>query len=64
MSNLKIILDEAASKLSIAVSDIEDLSISKNHKVIILDVLEELKISKDLINEARNLLEIKNSSKN
>lgn len=53
MSNLKIILDEAASKLSIAVSDIEDLSISKNHKVNILDVLEELKIVKELVSQAR-----------
>ena len=64
MSNLKILLEEAASKLSLAVSDIEDLSISKNHKVNILDVLEELKISRDLINEARHLSEAKNFSEN
>ena len=50
-NNLKILLEEASVKLSCAVNDMEDLTISKNHKINILDVLEELKIVKKLICE-------------
>lgn len=53
MNNLQILLEEASVRLSSAVSDIEDLTISKNHKVNILDVLEELKIVKELVNQAQ-----------
>jgi len=53
MTNLQILLEEASAKLSSAVGDIEDLTISKNHKVNILDVLEELKIVKELVSQAR-----------
>jgi hypothetical protein len=52
-NNLKILLEEASVKLSCAVNDMEDLTISKNHKINILDVLEELKIVKKLIIEAQ-----------
>ncbi len=52
-NNLKILLEEASVKLSCAVNDMEDLTISKNHKINILDVLEELKIVKKLICEAQ-----------
>jgi hypothetical protein len=49
-NNLKILLEEASVKLSCAVNDMEDLTISKNHKINILDVLE---IVKKLIVEAQ-----------
>jgi hypothetical protein len=52
-NNLKILLEEASVKLSCAVNDMEDLTISKNHKINILDVLEELKVVKKLIVEAQ-----------
>jgi hypothetical protein len=49
MENLKSILQEASEKINSAIGDIEDLTISKNHKVNILDVLEELKSVREII---------------
>ena len=42
-------LQEAGAKVNSAIGDIEDLTISKNHKVNILDVLEELKGAREII---------------
>jgi len=42
-------LQEAGAKVNSAIGDIEDLTISKNHRVNILDVLEELKAAREII---------------
>jgi hypothetical protein len=49
MENVKYMLQEAGAKVNSAIGDIEDLTISKNHKVNILDVLEELKAAREII---------------
>lgn len=61
MNQSKILLEEASVKLCTAVNDIEDLTITKNHKVNILDVLEDLKIVSQLLKEARSKMEQKQS---
>ncbi len=53
MDNFKNLLEEATSKLTVVVNDLEDLTISGNHKINILDVLEEIKNTRELIAEAR-----------
>jgi len=49
MENTKYMLQEAGAKVNAASGDIEDLTISKNHRVNILDVLEELKAAREII---------------
>lgn len=49
MENVKYMLQEAGAKMNSAISDIEDLTISKNHKINILDVLEDLKEAREII---------------
>ena len=49
MENVKYMLQEAGAKVNSAIGDIEDLTISKNHRVNILDVLEELKSAREII---------------
>jgi hypothetical protein len=49
MENVKYMLQEAGAKMNSAISDIEDLAISKNHRINILDVLEDLKEAREII---------------
>ncbi len=49
MENVKYMIQEAGAKMNSAISDIEDLTISKNHKINILDVLEDLKEAREII---------------
>lgn len=55
MNQLKSLIETAEAKLSSAVMDIEDLTISKNHKVNIMDVVEEIKIAQKLLTEAMSI---------
>lgn len=49
MENVKNMLEEAGSKMNSVIGDVEDLTISKNYKVNILDVLDELKHIREII---------------
>ena len=49
MENAKYMLQEAGAKMNSAISDIEDLTISRNHGINILDVLEDLKEAREII---------------
>lgn len=49
MENVKYMLQEAGAKMNSAISDIEDLTISRNHRINILDVLEDLKEAREII---------------
>lgn len=49
MENVKYMLQEAGAKMNSAISDIEDLTISRNHSINILDVLEDLKEAREII---------------
>lgn len=56
MSNVKNLIETAEAKLNSIVTDIEDLTISKNHKVNILDVAEEIRVAQRILNEAVSLI--------
>lgn len=49
MENVKYMLQEASVKMKSSISDIEDLTILKNHNVNILDVLDDLKKVRETI---------------
>jgi len=55
MNQLKLLIQGAESKLNSVVTDIEDLAISKNRDVNILDVVEEIKVTQKMLNEALSI---------
>jgi hypothetical protein len=55
MNQLKLLIQGAESKLNSVVTDIEDLTISKNRRVNILDVVEEIKVTQKMLNEALSI---------
>jgi hypothetical protein len=55
MKQLKSLIQGADSKLTSVVNDMEDLAISKNRGINILDVVEEIKVTQKMLNEALSI---------